>query len=77
MDEDGRAELGEEDAGACRAIGGGPAIQPCRSGAFLRGGVSDVVRVLPQRELHDQEHEQQQQRGRDHQLSGRGAALAA
>jgi len=58
MGEDGRAELREEDPGASFALGGSATLQPCSSGAFLRGGVSDVDCVLPQGELHHEQHQQ-------------------
>ena len=53
----------------------GAALHPAGCEALLRDGLGDVGGVLPERELHDAQDQQQEQGRRDHELGRDRAAL--
>ena len=59
-------DLGEDGVGFVLSGAGAGAFDPCSGDALLRDGAGNVVRVLPERELHDRhDQEQEEWRGDD------------
>jgi len=67
--------LSKNGAGFCLANGLGSTFDPACREALLRGRLSNVRRVLPERELNDPENQKQEERSRDDQFRGRRTAF--
>jgi hypothetical protein len=69
------AELGKYGFGFDLSCGFGSIFDAASCETLLRGGLGDVRRVLPERELNDPENQKQEERSRDDEFRGRRTAF--